>query len=88
MTFLALSAFGLTVCLGHVYCSLLVLVLTSIMYKEVISLKRKDEKDKKNPLSWIDWYYFGVFTFSVLPWFIKGQSTTGAKVETFFYEYH
>lgn len=37
------------------------------MYKEIISLKRREDKDKKNLFSWIDWYYFGVFAFFLIP---------------------
>jgi CDP-diglyceride synthetase len=61
------SGFLLIISLGHFYCAIFVLYITSSMYKEIISLKRKKEKDEKIIFSYIDWYYFGVVTFFILP---------------------
>jgi CDP-diglyceride synthetase len=58
-----LSGFIMIVTMGHVYCAILVLALIFFMYKEIISLKRKEEKDRKSLFSWIDWYYFAAFAF-------------------------
>ena len=43
-----ISGFLLIITMGHVYCAILVLNLAFFMYKEIISLKRKDEKDRKS----------------------------------------
>lgn len=61
------SAFLLIVTMGHIYCGILVLCVAFFMYREIISLKRKEEKDKKNVFSWIDWYYFASFAFLMIP---------------------
>ena len=88
-TAIMLSLFMFLITLGHVYCSILVLVITSIMYKEVISLRRKDEKDKRNSLVWIDWYYFSIFTYALLPYFFKESSGEKSTLSSIFlYEYH
>jgi hypothetical protein len=62
-----ISGFFLIITMGHVYCALLVLSISFMMYKEIISLKRKEEKDRKNLFNWIDWYFFGVFAFLMIP---------------------
>ena len=62
-----ISGFFMIITMGHVYCGILVIQLAAMMYKEIISLKRKEEKDKKNQLSWIDWYYFGIFSYLLVP---------------------
>ena len=62
-----IMGFFLIITLGHLYCSILVLQVTLSMYKEIISLKRKKEKDEKIIFSWLDWYYFGVFAFFMIP---------------------
>eukprot|EP00921_Rhytidocystis_pertsovi_P008283 GHVQ01013593.1.p1 GENE.GHVQ01013593.1~~GHVQ01013593.1.p1 ORF type:complete len:530 (+),score=61.06 GHVQ01013593.1:394-1983(+) len=55
---------------GHLYCSLLVLVVIMGIYREIISLKRKREKDKKLPLFFVlRWYWFGVvLLWQGIPW--------------------
>jgi len=64
------------------------------MYKEIISLKRKEEKDKRNVFSWIDWYNFGVFAFFLLPKLflrrilVDNAVNPGTLVHSIFYDYH
>ena len=67
MTIMMVSGFILIITLGHLYCALFVLYITSRMYKEIISLKRKKEKDDRMVFSYIDWYYFGVIAFFMIP---------------------
>lgn len=55
---------------GHLYCAILVLALSFISFKEIIHLKRKDEKESKILFNWIDKYYFGTLCFTVLPQFL------------------
>ena len=66
-TIMMISGFFLLIAMGHVYSGLLVFWIAFMMYKEIISLKRREEKDNKNPFSWIDWYYFGIFAFLMIP---------------------
>ena len=68
-------AFFFVVTLGHAYCALMVIALTFISYKEVISLKRKDEKDEKNVFSWMDKYYFGIFCFATFPQYLLNNKS-------------
>ena len=39
----------------------------STMYKEIIALKRKEEKDKRAYVLFLEWYNFVVFVFYLLP---------------------
>ena len=89
-----ISGFFLIICMGHLYCAFLVLYVSSSMYKEIISLKRKEEKDKRNVFSWIDWYNFGVFAFFLLPKLflrrilVDNALNPGTLVHSIFYDYH
>lgn len=80
--------------MGHVYCAILVLNLSFFMYKEIISLKRKDDKDKKNLFSWIDWYYFAAFAFLMIPnlfvrrVLVEGAIQSGTYLHLILYDYH
>ncbi|KJP88488.1 hypothetical protein AK88_01767 [Plasmodium fragile] len=62
----------LTVAAGHFYCSVLVLVLVTVVYREIISLKSVENKDKKLPeIFYIRWYWFvlTILTWGI-PWII------------------
>jgi phosphatidate cytidylyltransferase len=61
------AGFFMIICMGHIYCAFLVFSLAFLMYKEIISLKRREDKDKMNLFSWIDWYYLGIFAFLMIP---------------------
>ena len=37
--------------------------ITFLVYKEIISLNRNEEKDSSNIFSWMDKYYFCVFMY-------------------------
>ncbi|CAA9990509.1 cytidine diphosphate-diacylglycerol synthase [Plasmodium knowlesi strain H] len=63
---------SLTVAAGHFYCSILVLILVSFVYREIISLKSVENKDKKLPeIFYIRWYWFflTILTWGI-PWII------------------
>ena len=89
-----ISGFLLIITMGHVYCAILVLNLAFFMYKEIISLKRKDEKDRKSLFSWIDWYYFGSFAFLQIPnlflrrVLVENAIPTGTLLHLILYDYH
>lgn len=58
-TFILVISFLVILAAGHFYTSLLVLILTILVYREVIALKRNIEKDKKLPLFFVlRWYWF------------------------------
>ena len=88
------SGFLLIITMGHIYCAILVLILAFLMYKEIISLKRKEEKDKKNLFSFIDWYYFGAFAFLMIPnlflrrVLVEGSIPSGTTLHLILYDYH
>ena len=93
-TVMMISGFFLIITMGHVYCALLVLILSFLMYKEIISLKRNEEKDKNVLFSWIDWYYYFALAFQMIPhMFLRRVLVEGAiQPETFLhlilYDYH
>ena len=86
--------FLLIITMGHLYCGIFVLWVSFLMYKEIISLKRNEEKDKKNLFSWIDWYYFGIFAFLMIPTLflrrilMEESLTKGSLLEMILYDYH
>ena len=88
-----ISGFFLIITMGHLYCAILVLWIGFFMYKEIVSLKRKESKDK-HLFSWIDWYYFGAFAFLMIPnLFLRRILVKDAiKQDTFLhvilYDYH
>lgn len=57
---------------GHLYCSLLVLILVTIVYREIVSLKSIENKDKKLPeIFYIRWYWFFLTIVTLgIPWLI------------------
>ena len=93
-TVIMMSGFFLIICMGHVYCAILVLNLAFFMYKEIISLKRKDEKDRKSLFNWIDWYYFASFAFLQIPnlflrrVLVETAIPTGSLLHLILYDYH
>ena len=67
-TVMMISGFFLIITMGHIYCAILVLCIAFLMYKEIILLKRREEKEKNLALfSWIDWYFFAAFAFLMIP---------------------
>eukprot|EP00922_Rhytidocystis_sp_ex-Travisia-forbesii_P037674 GHVS01056117.1.p1 GENE.GHVS01056117.1~~GHVS01056117.1.p1 ORF type:complete len:555 (-),score=100.61 GHVS01056117.1:568-2232(-) len=71
-TVILIAFFLLVLSSGHVYCSVLVLALIMGIYREIISLKRKKEKDKKLPLFFVlRWYWFAVTCWWLgVPWIL------------------
>ncbi len=62
--FALLCGFALIISAGHVYGAILVVFLSSGMYKEVIALKRNVEKDKLLPMFYIlRWFFYCITVF-------------------------
>lgn len=90
-----LSGFFLIIVMGHVYCAILVLNLAFFMYKEIISLKRREDKDKRSHLfTWIDWYYFAACSFLMIPnlfvrrVLVEDAIPPGTFLHLILYDYH
>ena len=91
-----ISGFFLIITMGHVYCAILVLNIAFLMYKEIISLKRREDKEKKSGtlFSFIDWYYFAAFSFLMIPnlfvrrVLVEGAIPTGTFMHFILYDYH
>ena len=64
------------------------------MYKEIIALKRKEEKDKRAYVLFLEWYNFVVFVFYLLPKvflrriIVDKVITPGSFLHTILYEQH
>lgn len=58
---------ALVVMLGHFYFALFILWSASYNYKEVISLNRAVQKEYMITFSWLDWYWYSVAAFLILP---------------------
>jgi phosphatidate cytidylyltransferase len=88
-----ISGFLFIITMGHLYCAMLILTLIFFMYKEIISLKRKDEKDRKSLFNWIDWYYFAAFAFLQIPnlflrrVLVENAVPTGTLLHLILYDY-
>ncbi|KAJ1605060.1 putative cytidine diphosphate-diacylglycerol synthase [Cryptosporidium canis] len=64
-TIILLSSFLVILAAGHTYSAILVIVLISAVYQEVISLKRSAEEDKRLPFFYtLRWYWLAVTLFS------------------------
>lgn len=93
-TMMMITGFLTIITLGHLYCAIFVLQVTSSMYKEIISLKRKKEKDDRIIFTWIDWYYFGVFAFFMIPKLflrrilVEDMIEPGTFIYYVLYDYH
>ncbi|KYN95710.1 cytidine diphosphate-diacylglycerol synthase [Plasmodium gaboni] len=71
-TFILILIYFIILGAGHFYCSLLVLILVTTLYKEIISLKSIENKDKKLPeIFYIRWYWFFLTIITLgIPWVI------------------
>ncbi|SOV82426.1 cytidine diphosphate-diacylglycerol synthase [Plasmodium sp. gorilla clade G3] len=71
-TFILILIYFIILAAGHFYCSLLVLILVTTLYKEIISLKSIENKDKKLPeIFYIRWYWFFLTIITLgIPWVI------------------
>eukprot|EP00922_Rhytidocystis_sp_ex-Travisia-forbesii_P037665 GHVS01056104.1.p1 GENE.GHVS01056104.1~~GHVS01056104.1.p1 ORF type:complete len:506 (+),score=75.58 GHVS01056104.1:287-1804(+) len=71
-TMILISFFLLILLSGHIYCSILCICATMGIYREIISLKRKKEKDKELPLFFaLRWYWFSVTCWWMgVPWLL------------------
>ena len=66
-TILLLCMFFTTIKLGHLYCGILVVLLSSAIFREIISLKRNVEKDNKLPYFYaLRWFWFWLTMFYLL----------------------
>jgi CDP-diglyceride synthetase len=81
MTLMMISGFLLIISLGHLYCGIFVLCITSSMYREIIQLKRRKDKDERVYAYVIDWYYYGVFAFFMIPKFFFRRILTETLIQ-------
>eukprot|EP01055_Gregarina_sp_Pseudo9_P000091 Gregarina_sp_Pseudo_9__90@NODE_1060_length_1915_cov_14_226013_g992_i0_p1_GENE_NODE_1060_length_1915_cov_14_226013_g992_i0NODE_1060_length_1915_cov_14_226013_g992_i0_p1_ORF_typecomplete_len477_score40_77CTP_transf_1/PF01148_20/1_5e70CarSlike/PF01864_17/1_2e03CarSlike/PF01864_17/0_65CarSlike/PF01864_17/0_65_NODE_1060_length_1915_cov_14_226013_g992_i0551431 len=63
---LIFSFFGILAA-GHFYCGVLVMLIMVGSYREIISLKRNQQKENRLPLFFVQrWYWFGLAVFGTL----------------------
>ena len=62
-TLAMLGGFGAFILAGHVYCALLIFLLTLGMVREIVNLKRNREKENKVFSMTLCWYFFFVATY-------------------------
>jgi len=59
-----LFGFIVIIAAGHFYCSMIVLVVATGAFKEILDLKRNREKETQIPVSsFLNWYFFAVAIF-------------------------
>ena len=67
-------AFILILCAGHFYCCILVLIINICIFKEIISLKRNQQREAKLPYFYIiNWYFFCVTELLVTSIFLSNK---------------
>jgi CDP-diglyceride synthetase len=65
---LIITAAIVVTCMGHVYGSIAILLIASLIYKEVISIKKKEEAINRNVLfSKVEWYVYIAMFYALLP---------------------
>jgi len=63
-TLVMLFGFIVIIAAGHFYCSMIVLVVATGAFKEILDLKRNREKETQIPVSsFLNWYFFAVAIF-------------------------
>jgi len=79
------------VLVGHFYCALFMLWSASYFYKEVITMFRVLRKEKEIAYSWLDWYWYAVGAYGVLPYALhrnKIFSIESKTLQNILYQYH
>uniref|UniRef100_A0A8C9LVG7 Phosphatidate cytidylyltransferase n=1 Tax=Piliocolobus tephrosceles TaxID=591936 RepID=A0A8C9LVG7_9PRIM len=76
--------------LGHLYLSLLVLILVTLVYNEIVSIKSSENKDKKLPqLFYIRWYWFFLTILTIgIPWAIPKLQQHKFFIFKYILKYH
>ncbi|CDW79160.1 phosphatidate cytidylyltransferase [Stylonychia lemnae] len=46
------------ICMGHIYGAIAIILMSTMIYNNVISEKRKEDQSKLASLQWIDWYAY------------------------------
>lgn len=91
-TIILLGSFILIIAAGHFYCLLLLVLVDIGIYSEIISLKRRKEKDKEIQFSLaLNWYFFAVGCFYFYGKFFGSrlsQSLLANSYIQFFVKYH
>ena len=73
-TIIMLLLFILFFSAGHLYASLLVFLVNVGIFRELIKIKRRKERDRKIPLFYlISWYFFAVCIFFLYPRYIEDK---------------
>ena len=96
--------FAFVICMGHVYAGIVVLSISTYLFKEVIELKRKETVFRNALFSFIEWYFFILFFYLLLPilflrrdllkssifemTYTNGRPSINYYLETFLYKYH
>jgi Cytidylyltransferase family len=79
------GGFILILCAGHFYCCLLVLFINICIFKEIIALKRNQQREAKLPyFSLINWYFFGVTELIVTSLFISNKMILSSTINVVF----
>jgi hypothetical protein len=53
--------------MGHFYGALAIMVISTLIFKEVIVLKRKEYYQKTVFFNWAEWYFFFLVFYFLLP---------------------
>eukprot|EP00347_Sterkiella_histriomuscorum_P011248 403373177 len=76
-TIVLLCGFFMLIAMGHFYCSLIVIPLQIVMYKEIMSIKRQSHSHPHTKLDFIlQWYIFWAVEYFMIPKFFLRQLLT------------
>lgn len=78
-------SFLLILTAGHFYCCLLVLLINIFIFKEIIALKRNEQREAKLPcFSLINWYFFAVTELIMTSAFVQQKIVKVHMIEVIF----
>jgi phosphatidate cytidylyltransferase len=76
------AAFIAILVAGHFYCCLLVIFINICIFKEIIALKRNEQREAKLPyFSIINWYFFGMTEVILTSLFISHKMVKSHTID-------
>eukprot|EP00744_Colponema_vietnamica_P001692 GILI01002781.1.p1 GENE.GILI01002781.1~~GILI01002781.1.p1 ORF type:complete len:458 (-),score=145.73 GILI01002781.1:374-1693(-) len=73
-TFAMFFSFVGILCAGHFYCAILVVIVNFGIFREILKLKRNENKDRKLPFFFLlHWYFFFVCIFFMYSRFLRDR---------------
>ena len=80
-----IASFIIILSAGHIYCCLLVLLINICIFKEIIGLKRNEQREAKLPYNYmINWYFFAITELVLTSFFISDKIIKSQTIDVLF----